>query len=537
MVSSNRRLFASILIVLAAASFTHAQKDQTASISGKVTLKDKGVAGIVVVLSKTNNRGGFERERHRGTTDDEGTYHINNVPAGHYEIYPIVPALVVEKGGSKQVLVVAAGETIRDINFALVHGGVITGRITDADGQPLIDEAVNVTSVEQEFDFQRPNFTPIQTDDRGIYRAFGLRRGKYRVSIGQSEAGLPGYVRQSYRQTFYPSVTDREKATIVEVDESSEIQNIDIVASAPVSSFKVTGRIIDGGTGKPVPNISFQIQQRDANHSTTSSGATGSNQDGEFKLENAAPGRYTLIATPPEESEWRADPLTFEVVDRDVSGLEIKTRKAASLSGVVVDSSDGKPVTPKRNDLMIFAYVENPSVRYESGKAVQIKPDGSFRIGGLMAGEIRLTLGETGHSTVKEFETVSIEQNGVSQPGVINVKDGEQIAGLRVVVKRPKLTGAIRGQVKFENGEPPPTSRIVVSVRLLDESSGKSQSISSGSPDVDARGHFLVEQLATGTYELRVVIFGARNYDSKSQQVTVTENTVSEVTLTVKVIP
>ena len=536
MVPSNRRLFASILMVLAAASFTHAQKDQTATISGKVTLKDKGVAGIVVVLTKTN-RSGWQRERHRGTTDEEGNYRINNVPAGHYQIYPVVPALVVEKGQSNQVLVIAAGETIRDINFALVHGGVITGRITDADGQPLIDEAVNVTPTEQEFDYRRPNFTPVQTDDRGIYRAFGLRRGKYRVSVGQPEAGLPGSVQQTYRQTFYPSVTDREKATIVEVNESSEIQNIDIVTSAAVSTFKVTGRIIDGGTGKPVPNISFQIEQRYAKHSMTSSSATGSNHDGEFRLENAMPGKYTLIATPPEGSDWRADPLSFEIVDRDLSGLEIKTRRAASLSGVVVDSSDGKPVAPKRNDLMIFAYLENPSTTYGGGKAVRIQPDGSFRIGGLMAGEIRLTLGETGHSLMKEFETVSIEQNGVSQPGVINVKDGEQIAGLRVVVKRPRFTGAIHGQVKFENGELPPTARILISVSLLDESSGKSQRLNSGSPELDARGHFLVEELAAGTYEVSVTIFGAVNFDSTKQQVTVTENTVSEVTLTVKVKP
>jgi len=340
-----------------------------------------------------------------------------------------------------------------------------------------------------------------------------------------------------YRQTFYPSVTDREKATIVEVTESGEVQNIDIVTSAPVSTFKASGRIIDGQTGKPVPNISFQIQQRDAHSSVTSSGATSSNQDGEFTLENAMPGKYNLIATAPEGSDWRADPLTFEIIDRDLSGLEIKTRKAASLAGIVVDSSDGKPVTPKRNDLMIFATVEEPSIQYDGGKAVRVQPDGSFTIRGLIAGRIRLTLGETGHTLMKEFDTVSIEQNGMSQPGFINVKDGEQIVGLRVVVKRPKLTGAIRGQVKFENGEPPPTARILISVSLVEESSTKSQRLSSGSPEVDARGHFLVEELVAGTYEVNVTIFGTGKYDSATQQVTVAENTVSEVTLTVKVKP
>src|SRR4029079_18615059 len=131
MVSSNRRVFASILLVLALASLTPAQKDQTASISGKVTLKDKGLAGIVVVATEVDySGGGWQQARNRGTTDDEGNYRINNVPPGNYQIYPVAPALVTESGQANQRLAVTAGETIRNVNFAMVHGGVITGKIT-----------------------------------------------------------------------------------------------------------------------------------------------------------------------------------------------------------------------------------------------------------------------------------------------------------------------------------------------------------------------------------------------------------------------
>jgi hypothetical protein len=67
-------------------------------------------------------------------------------------------------------------------------------------------------------------------------------------------------VRKILRQTFYPSVTDPEKATILEVTESSEIKDIDIVARA-ASTFKLTGRIIDGETSKPLPNVRLVVQQ------------------------------------------------------------------------------------------------------------------------------------------------------------------------------------------------------------------------------------------------------------------------------------
>jgi protocatechuate 3,4-dioxygenase beta subunit len=539
--SSNRRALACILFLLATASFTHAQKDQTASISGKVTLKNKGLGGIVVVATDPDYSGGWQRARNRGTTDDEGNYRINNVAAGNYQVYPVSLELVAENGQSNQRLSVAAGETIRDVNFAMVHGGVITGRITDADGQPLVEETVSVTAVEPDVDYLRPNFNGVQTDDRGVYRAFGLRRGKYKVSVGESGAILPGYTRPVFKQTFYPSVTDPEKATILEVTESSEIKDINIVTSAPGPIFKITGRIIDGETGKPLPNVMLGVHQIEGNSSAGSSGGIRSNGDGEFKVENAAPGKYMLIAMA-MGGDWRADPLSVDVVDKDLTGVEIKTKRAASLAGVVVLESSDDKVVAKFKDLFIFASNTTSSGQYDMATyPVQISPDGSFKIVGLAAGNIRIHVRERTLFQFNPLEIISVEQNGVPQPGGIELKDGEQLGGLRIVAKHLKLTGAIRGQIKFENGELPPGNRIVIAVNRVDESSSKSQSEEfSSPPEVDSRGRFLIERLAAGTYELRVIVIPPGGYvadEGTTQQVTVNENAVSEVTVIVKLKP
>jgi protocatechuate 3,4-dioxygenase beta subunit len=540
MVSSNRRVFACILFLLATASFTHAQKDQTATISGKVTLKNKGAPGIVVVATENDYTGNWQRSRNRATTDEDGNYRINNVPTGNYLIYPVAPALVVESGQATQKLAVTAGETVRDINFAMVQGGVITGKVTDANGQPLIEESVSITPLDPEADYQRPNFNGVQTDDRGVYRAFGLRRGKYKVSVGASGAILPGYARKIFKQIFYPSVTDPAKATILEVNESSEIKDIDIVTSTPSTTFTLTGRIIEGETGKPIPNVMLGVSSNDGDVSVSSSGAIRTNGDGEFKLDSATPGKYTIFAVPVANSDWRADPLTVDVVDKDLTGLEIKTRKAGSLAGVVVlKSSDNKA---KLNDLFVFASFTTPSAQYEMPMyPVQISGDGSFKLGGLAAGNFRLHVRERSLFQMRPWETISVELNGVPQPGGIDLKDGEQVAGLRIVVRPLKLTGAIRGQIKFENGEPPPASRIVVSANRLDEDSSKSRSMEfSPSPEVDSRGHFLIERLEAGTYELSVRVLPPGGYvadNGTTQQVTVSENAVTEVTVIVKLKP
>jgi protocatechuate 3,4-dioxygenase beta subunit len=540
MVSSSRRALACILFLVAAAFFAHAQQDQTGSISGKVTLKNKGVASILVIAIDTNYSDGEERSRNRAITDNDGNYLINNVPTGDYLVFPIAPALVVENG---QRLTITAGETIRDINFALVHSGAITGRITDADGQPLINETVSVVRVEPESDYERHKFASFRTDDRGIYQAFGLRPGKYKVSVGQPLPrqiplpSHPGFVRKILRQTFYPSVADPEKATILEVTESSEIKDIDIVASA-ASTFKLTGRIIDGETSKPLPNVRLIVLQSNFPAST---GSFSSDSNGEFKLEGATPGRYKFLIF--SHNDWRADPLTVDVIDKYLTGLEIKAMRGASLAGVVVvENSDDKVVAPKLSDLLIFASVPNLSTPdYLPIDPIQVNPDGSFKIAGLTAGMNRLHLWERNNSSLRALEIASVEQNGVRQSGDINLKDGEQVAGLRIVAKVVELTGAIRGQIKFENGEPSRAARIIVSISRLNENSSKSLPEGMSSPpEVDSRGRFLIERLAAGTYELSVMMAppGAQALDDVArQQVTVTENRVSEVTVTVKLKP
>jgi len=543
MISSSRRALACILFLVAAALFAHAQQDQTGSISGKVTFKNKGVAGILVIAVDSNYRDGEERSHNRALTDIDGNYLINNVPTGDYLVYPVAPALVAPElvVENDRRLTITAGETIRDINFALVHSGAITGRITDADGQPL-RETVRVVRVEPESDYERHKFASFHTDDRGIYQAFGLRPGKYKVSVGQPlprqipMPGIPGYTQKIFRQTFYPSVTDPEKATILEVTESSEIKDIDIVASA-ASTFKLTGRIIDGETSKPLPNVRLIIQQ---SNFSASSGSFSSDSNGEFKLEGATSGSYKLLIY--SHSDWRADPLTVDVIDKDLTGLQIKAMRGASLAGVVVvENSDDKVAAPKLSDLLILASVPNLSTPdYTPINPIQVNPDGSFKIAGLTAGMIRLRLRQRNNSPLSSLEIASVEQNGVRQSGDINLKDGEQVAGLRIVAKVVELTGAIRGQIKFENGEPLRAARVIVSISRLNENSSKSRIDGMSSPEVDSRGRFLIERLAAGTYELSVMMAppGANALDDVArQQVTVTENRVSEVTVTVKLKP
>jgi protocatechuate 3,4-dioxygenase beta subunit len=531
MVSSTRQAIAGILLIVASVTYMQAQqsapeKVATGSISGTVTSKGKAVAGMTVTATSTSFGGG-SKARYRATTDQLGNYSITKLAPGNYEVAPVARLFVVEAQQPTRALLIGDGESVDNVDFALLRGGVMTGRVTDPEGQPLIEENIYLTALDND---NNSTYESFATDDRGIYRIFGLRPGKYKVAAGhQPGEGLPGFPRALYKQTFHPSFTDVEKATIVEVKEGSESSNIDIVMSRPVTSFKIIGRVIDGETEKPLANIQFGVNRQTEYGSSSTEGGMATNAAGEFKLDGVTPGKYSIYLIP--QSNVRAEPLSFEVTDHDLKDLLIKTTKGGSLSGVVVlEGSEDKVLRPGFPQLMIYARVEDPTWRFH--RQPQITEDGKFKLAGLSGGKIHLELAEiTRKPGAPHYRIARVERNGVPQPDGIELKDGEDITGLRLVVK--EMNGKIRGVVKVEKGEPDFVHVQLNLVSIADDPM-KSVTRSVSSSQVDSRGHFLIEGLAPGTYVIHVTALrtGGRNLLEGKQQVTVTNNTVTEVTVT-----
>jgi hypothetical protein len=148
------------------------------------------------------------------------------------------------------------GEEVDGIDFSLTKGGVITGRVTYAEERPIVEQYVNLMRVDERG--QRiPSFSVnpfmFNTDDRGIYRVFGLVPGRYKVSVGDApDSGMVriGFGGGTYSRTFHPDITDESRATIIEVTAGGEATGIDIKMGGASKSFVATGRVIDADTGK-----------------------------------------------------------------------------------------------------------------------------------------------------------------------------------------------------------------------------------------------------------------------------------------------
>jgi hypothetical protein len=524
-----------VAVLACVATTARAQAVAPANVSGRVLDGEHGIAGITVTLMSADPSMRF-RAVTRARTDGEGRYRLTNIAPGRYQLMPSAPVYVLQDTTTPwppgKSLNLVAGEEVTDMDFRVERGGVITGRITDADGNPVISEMVMIEPVDKNKPSPRQSFIDSRdyaTDDRGIYRIYGLPPGHYRVSVGQSaENGAISYGRRRlYRRTFYPDATDEAQARIVEITAGSEATDIDITLGRALKTYKASGRFVYAETGEGAPNVQvgYGVYTSEGRGLSSYGGsALVSNARGEFQIDGLAPGHYAAFSFSREETEFYSDPATFEIKDTDVQGLVVKLRRGASVSGGVQIEGLSDRATAARmlSGLRFYSFMERsgPRVAPEYGRQVTVGADGLFRVGGLRAGKLRFGLADerTGKLTVSR-----IELNGASM-GVgngIDVADGAQITGVRIVLAYG--SGIVRGQVNYTNGTLPAGARVIAFAQR--PSSGMGDGGGIRSVEVDARGRFQIEGLAPGDYDIRVRVFSSTGvYGSEAQRISLSEN-------------
>jgi hypothetical protein len=536
MVFSGRHTILVILLLLSPVvslrSQTAVDKTATSTISGKVTVGDKGLAGVVVgLVISEQTRSSARPTRFRSTTDEEGEYRITNVPPGTYDVIPASPAYVATEG--RKSLIVGKNETVENIDIALQLGGVITGKLTDADGRPVIEETVYLSAATRT---QRTVYSRnIRTDDRGIYRAYGVPPGRYTVSAGRDadSAFVQRRAESANLRTYHPNAADPAAATVIDVRDGSESTNVDITLREPPRTYSVHGRIIDSETSQPVPNTKVGVQLFRQNGSTGIGSVAESTKDGEFKLENLAPGKYAVYSESTANSEQLSESVEFEVTDRDVEGLVIKTSRGASVSGVVILEG---PVDAKAKAILLTSRLY---VQFVGGNfrrpflPATIGPNGSFRLSGLPAGRIMLQV-----EPRESLRLLRLERDGIVYQRGVELNDQEQVTNLRVVVGH--ANGAVRGEIRIPPDLAlPPTARLGVFLRRTEDTNPNA---SVPTVQADARGHFLVENLFPGTYEISVGVFNAGpqaqlpRFAPLRQTVIVTNGAVADVPITLQLV-
>jgi hypothetical protein len=290
----------------------------------------------------------------------------------------------------------------------------------------------------------------------------------------------------------------------------------------PQKTYAITGRVVNS-ENRPLPGIELGViaHIEGGNSSTNTRGGRRSDDKGVFRIEDALPGHYLIYPLNDPSSNSFGEPISFDVKNEDVSDLEIKMSRGASISGVA-------PPTTLR---------DRHSDNFASSR---ISSDGSFRVAGLPPGKAVIQLTWNSPSAPKEFLILRAERNGQNVINGIDIGQGEEVTGVRVVIGAG--SGVIRGQVKIEGGQLEGV-RLSLYVRRASGASNFSRSI-----ELDAHGRFAIEKLAEGDYKLligpmSVTVTGDAGVKTMSrmptveQTVSVTPGAVSEVTLVLSMKP
>ena len=262
--------------------------------------------------------------------------------------------------GPYSLLDVKDGEAAGDVVIKLWKAAVVTGRVFDEAGEPLVNQVVGIVPFNT--DGRLLNGPTMRTNDLGEYRFSGLAPGNYVVYVPQTQVSVPlsiadeltsgppdpaagqrfsmanapsptsGGIRVGgslittvpdsarysaaspisnalvpagegdritvYRTTFHPSVINLGQAARLKLGAGDELSGIDVHLQ-PLPGVAVSGTVVD--SSGPVPGLGLHLMPAEQGEDAAilEVGMTVSDSRGAFAFPVVPAGRYMLVA-------WRA---------------------------------------------------------------------------------------------------------------------------------------------------------------------------------------------------------------------------------------
>jgi hypothetical protein len=297
-----------------------------------------------------------------GLTNDEGRFQLTNLPPGQWRV-------TVTKGGyfpwqlgqrrpfeATSPISLARGQRLTG-DVPLTRGGVILGRVSDATGEPLAGLRVRVYRARMAQGYRRLEDVGSAdfTDDRGMYRIYGLPPGDYYVAASLRVAPAGSVVQTTYSPTYYPGTGDLADAQRIRVELGSETTAM--FSLLPVRSMAVTGSVLTS-SGSPA-NAFLNLMSESAELGIPLSIGGVTQPDGTFTIPDVPPGRYTLNASLRGDGPSESGSIPLVVHTEDVPGNILVTGRPATIKGRFVVDADSSRLVPG-GELSVAAVAARP---------------------------------------------------------------------------------------------------------------------------------------------------------------------------------
>lgn len=430
----------------------------TGKITGRVVADDgqplaNAVVSLMGISGENKVKGGFLTV----STDNDGNFIAEGLDSLPFILTAQAAGYVPTTIGplhSATDRPVHIGESLQ---ITLLRGGVITGKVTNAAGEPVIDVGV-LTSRERDEKREPVGKEPYhrwaRTDDRGIYRIYGLAPGEYAVWAGKAPGSSirpTPYLGKT--PTYHPSST-RDTASLVRVTNGQEATGIDIRYRGE-PGFAVSGKV--RGVAPRLSSVMYiaaTIQLR--NLKTGDVYATGYSlpaNDHSYVIYGIPNGEYEILAEDEQGQDGNAAasaPRRITIKGADLTGVDLALVPKASISGVAkIETSTEKCPSPRESQLsevILKPRLDEPAqnkdpLREAYGNITLGVPDekGAFKLRNLNPGR---------HRIEADLPDETWYLKSITPAAPIVLKAGEKRSGLNVII----ATGAASLTGKAKSG-------------------------------------------------------------------------------------
>ena len=453
----------------------------TGSIKGRVVGDDGRPVVNATLMAQSINGPTSVRP---AQVDSEGRFSFDDLPSAVYIVFATAPGYIDEAMSTGDPNDWPRHLVGAQLKIRMIKGGVITGKVTNSKGDPIVGVPVHAVGLDN------PSSSPTdflgggtESDDRGIFRIYGLRPGPYVVNAGGT--GQFGLATSNGFDldvpTYYPSAS-RDTAVPVVVRSGDETTGVDI------KYFGTEGHRISGfvlGTinaGASAVNGAIAIILSPAGTQSVLSMAIASPTDQRrgFGFNGVADGEYDLFAayqTGQQNEASRVATRRVTVRGDDVTGVELTLTQLSSIAGTfMLDPIKPEDKCDQRSSQIVeTVFAARRDDRRKSGSQMittmlagfggTLNAKGEFTARNLEAGRYRFEIKlptdawyvrvinlPPAVAATNQQASQAPPPTGASKPnqsypwqGTITIKSGQQVSGVSINVGQD--AASLRGRV------------------------------------------------------------------------------------------
>ncbi len=372
-------------------------------------------------------------------TDADGHFKIEEVKPGTYRVgYDRSGFVDAEKRhhGNRMLLSLEAGQEIKDLVFHMAPAAVITGKVTDIDGDPA--QWVSVAALPPHFWQDREPIAggSAVTNDLGEYRISDLAPNHYTI-VAQPPARQPRPAQSAkaadknglvYVATYYPGTSERSHALSLDLHAGYEVPvNITL---AVARLFHVRGQVLNlPAEAREDTNIVLRPLGEDFTREVS---PWPVDNEGKFDISGVFPGSYSvlLISGTYRHPSVMCGDQTVEVTAADVEGLRISPVHNGQVRGRF-RMDNGDKIDWSQTEVNLYSSLQDK--RWRGGAVdisvqaiwwddqpahAEVSKDGSFEINDVPPATYRLSVESLGKALDACFvKTVKLGGRDVTDSG------------------------------------------------------------------------------------------------------------------------